>query len=201
MSTWSCPMVSMNQGWCLHRTRMCLSEEKKIAGPNRITKCIRWRPKSIVAVPTTNGDGWPTPPYLSPIWTRLSFGPRWRISEWGGITITALRSWINTHFPFFSATMAMSLACLSYACWVLVRSTSRKILYMSGSEFNLLLSRRVLDQSSGVQKWKNIVELSPTHARLEWGPSSPRFHEGRKCQYKGGSLTSSWEVGVLALSG
>ena len=195
-------MVSMNQGWCPHRTHMCLSEEKKIAGPNCITKCIWWRPKSIVAIPTTNRDGRPTPPYLSPIWTRLSFGPRSRISQWGGKSqMTALRSRITAHFSSFSATMAMSLACLSSACWVLVRSASRKILYVSGSEVNLLLSRRVLDQSSGVRKWKNIVELSPTHAHLEWGPSSPRFHEGRKCQYKGGILTSSWEVGVLALSG
>ena len=81
--------------------------------------------------------------------------------------MTALRSRITAHFPSFSATMAMSLACLSPACWVLVRSASRKILYVSGSEVNLLLSRRVLDQSSSVQKWKNIVELSPTHARSE----------------------------------
>ena len=160
-------MVSTNQGWCLHRTRMCLSEEKMIAGPNRITKCIRWRPKSIVAVPTTNGDGRPTPPYLSPIWTRLSFGRRSRISEWGGKSqMTALRYRITAHFPSFSATMAMSLACLSSACWVLVRSASRKILYVT-------MGVKSMEEYCGVESHPCMLKVRSFNSKLPWRKEMP----------------------------
>jgi hypothetical protein len=59
---------------------------------------------------------------------------------------------MTAHFPSFCAAVTKSLECLSFACWVLVRSASRKILCVVGSEINCLLARRALRRSSRDQK-------------------------------------------------
>jgi hypothetical protein len=76
--------------------------------------------------------------------------------------MTALRSRMTAHFPSFRVVVTKSLECLSSACWVLVRSASRKILCVVGSEINRLLARRALRRSSRDRKQGEVWSWAPS---------------------------------------
>jgi hypothetical protein len=87
------------------------------------------------------------------------------VSQRGQITDDGFEVSNNCPFTFFPRCCDPVPRQFEFRYWDLVRSASRKIFCVGGSEESFLLARRALRRSSNVRKRRKSVELGPIHAR------------------------------------